>query len=122
MAPLAHSSDQIPSFEFKRSPILPKSSQDSQVPTLPKSADSVDTKMAITHIKDMKNLESYHLKLDEYMLQFSSHHLHLSTLSSIFLDLFVIPVVKLISSDYDTAFEVMTLTPFLIIILGDRNC
>lgn len=94
-------------IEFKRAPHQPKSSQqDSLVPTLPNSAETVDTKMAIKHLKDMQNLERYHFKLDEYALQYPLEDLPISTISSIFLDLFVLPALRLISSEYDTAFEV----------------
>jgi hypothetical protein len=61
----------------------------------------------------MKQLESYHRKMDEYSLQFPwqdpSQRIHLSTVGSIFLDLFVLPSLRLISTEYQTPHEVRSL-------------
>ena len=104
--------------ELKRAPINPQLSSSSSSSTsnpnvpikIPNKSDTIETKQALKHIEEMKNLESYHLKLDEYCSQYfdSNHSITTSILSAIFLDLFVFPPLRLISQDYQSINEVFS--------------
>jgi hypothetical protein len=106
-----------PKRVLKRAPHQPLPSQENTIPipSLPSVtlSETVDTKKALGHIEDMKKLESYHRKLDEYTLQYplqdDSQRLPLSTLGAIFFDLFVFPSLRLVSTDSQTPHEVRNL-------------
>lgn len=102
--------------EFKRAPHQPKSAQD---PSIPSIGSAVETKQALTHIQDMKNLESYHFKLDEYSLQYPSQDTadpstgNISPVCIFLLDLFVFPSLRLISAEYQSALEAMEIVDWI---------
>lgn len=101
----------LPTLELKRAPINPQLlSSNQNIPIKPTNkTDTIETMKALKHIEEMKNLESYHLKLDEYCSQYfqSSKFTTISTTSTIFLDLFVFPPLRLISQDYESSTEVI---------------
>jgi hypothetical protein len=108
LLPLQGSSQNM--TELKRAPKQPlPSSKENEInaAAFPPSESAIDPKLALNHIRDMQSLEAYHIKLDEYGLQYPfSDGLTLEMILSVCFDLYVLPALKHISSEYQSAQDV----------------